>query len=109
MKFQSGQEVVCINDDFPWWAYKLYDQLPIKGHTYTVRNCSMGRSEILDVELESMTPCVTLQEIFNPDDPYYKGGKAELRFKEDRFDLLENVFQKEVLNKESEWIKNEKD
>jgi hypothetical protein len=46
MSFQTGQRVVCINDDFPPIIHQLYHQLPTKGVTYTVREIFMGRANV---------------------------------------------------------------
>lgn len=83
--FITGQKVVCINDKFPNWALVLYDNLPIKNIVYTIRSASMGRSEIKDEGLDSMVECVTLVELKNGVDPFYKGGVQELQFKAERF------------------------
>ena len=42
MSFKIGQEVVCINDEFPAHVYAIYDKLVEKGKTYIVRDVVDG-------------------------------------------------------------------
>ncbi len=95
--FTNGQKVVCVNDKFEGWVIMLYDQLPIKGNTYTIRSTTMGRIDPKDQGIDSMEASVTLEEIKNPNDPHYKGGVQELVFKADRFRPLVKTKQKEKL------------
>jgi hypothetical protein len=39
----KGQRVVCINDTFTPSIRALYQQLPVKHDTYTVREVFLGR------------------------------------------------------------------
>ncbi len=42
--FKTGQQVVCINDEFDPWVFDLYRALPKKNRIYTVRAVGVGRS-----------------------------------------------------------------
>ena len=42
--FQTGQRVVCINDDFEPWVFDLFKSLPKRDQIYTVRAIRPGRS-----------------------------------------------------------------
>ena len=103
--FQNGQRVVCINDSFANWALVLYDNLPRKNVSYTIRSVSMGRSDKDDTGLDSMVESVTLVELKNGIDPHYKGGTQELQFNANRFRPLEEKkevkVKKEVLHQGS--------
>lgn len=81
----TGDKVVCVNDNYDPWVVDIYNQLPIKGFVYTVESVSMGRADPLDRGIESMVDAVTLKEVTNPSDPYYKGGVKELQFNSERF------------------------
>lgn len=95
--FVNGDQVVCVDDDFELWAYELYDELPIKSHTYTIRSVSMGRTNPQDQGLDSMEQSVTLNEIKNGIDPHYTGGQKELEFRASRFRKLKETFEENVL------------
>ena len=43
--FEVGEKVVCIDDRFHPEIAFLYTDLPVKGRTYTVRECEMGRAK----------------------------------------------------------------
>ncbi len=83
--FFTGQRVVCVNDSFPNWALVLYDNLPRKNVSYVIRSTSMGRCDNQDQGLDSMVESVTLMELKNGLDTYYKGGEQELQFNANRF------------------------
>lgn len=93
--YSLGDKVVCMDEDYPDWALDLYDQLPMKGKTYTIRNVSIGRSDIDDQGTDSLVVSYLLNEITNRNDPHFIGGKEELRFNESHFMLLEE-FNKRV-------------
>jgi hypothetical protein len=42
--FKTGQQVVCIDDQFDPWVFDLYKSLPKKDQIYTVRALRAGRS-----------------------------------------------------------------
>lgn len=86
--FVNGQKVVCVNDTFQDWVFALYNQLPIKGNVYTIRSSSVSRTDPKDTGMNSLEVSVLLEEIKNPIDPHFKGGKQELAFKQDRFRAL---------------------
>ena len=95
--FQTGQKVVCINDDFEPWVYDLYRALPKKGRIYTVRAVGVGRSnpkftvdddakiQMKEAEFDIL---ILLQELLNPDDPH-SSVKQELGFRSERFAPLQ--------------------
>lgn len=101
--FQTGQKVVCINDDFAPWVYDLYRALPKKGRIYTVRAVGVGRSnpkfevnedaeiKLTGAEFDLM---ILLKELQNPDDPH-SSVKQELGFRSERFAPLEEIEEEE--------------
>lgn len=91
--FQTGQKVVCINDEFEPWVYDLYRSLPKKDHAYTIRSVAIGRSnpkfEVNDDAEIQMTDAnydvlVLLEELINPEDPH-SSVRQELGFRGERF------------------------
>lgn len=95
--FQTGQKVVCINDEFEPWVYDLYRSLPKKNETYTVRAVGVGRSnpqfvvnDEAEIKLTSaeIDLLILLKELRNPDDPH-SSVKQELGFRSERFAPLE--------------------
>lgn len=91
--FTKGQKVVCINDDFPALARKMYSQLPRKDVVYTVRAVFLGRGNLTaagsgkqDGEIG-----ILLEELSNPRDPALKNGlDGELGFNSERFAPLQH-------------------
>ena len=95
--FQTGQKVVCINDQFEPWVYDLYTALPKKDRIYTVRSIAAGRSnpkfsvnddaeiQLTDAEFDIL---LLLKELQNPDDPH-SSLKQELGFRSERFAPLQ--------------------
>ena len=84
----KGQRVVCVDDRFPKWVVEFFNQLPIKGCTYTVREVCLRRETLRGSE--SGTIALLLEELRNPPDPSHKGGE-ELAFKSERFAPLEEI------------------
>jgi hypothetical protein len=82
----TGQKVVCVDGSFPTWVFRLYQQLPKEGDTYTIRGVSIRREDIHSSD--SATTGILLKEIFNPPDPTSRSGD-ELAFKPERFRPLE--------------------
>jgi hypothetical protein len=107
--FQTGQKVVCINDQFEPWVYDLYTALPKKDRIYTVRSMAAGRSnpkfsvnddaeiKLTDAEFDIL---LLLKELQNPDDPH-SSLKQELGFRSERFAPLQADSQEE---EESELV-----
>jgi hypothetical protein len=107
--FQTGQKVVCINDQFEPWVYDLYTALPKKDRIYTVRAMSAGRSnpkfsvnddaeiQLTDAEFDIL---LLLKELQNADDPH-SSLKQELGFRSERFAPLQTDSEEE---KESAFI-----
>ena len=83
--FDPGEKVVCINDQFEALHRRLYRSLPIKGETYTVRECSLGRTNTGSSN-PGMSFRILLEEMSNDLDPYMDETHAEeLGFRSDRF------------------------
>ncbi len=95
--FQTGQRVVCVDDQFAPWVFDLYTALPRKNGTYTVRGMAPGRSnpqfEVDENAKMTMSAAdydivLYLEELHNPDDPH-ASIKVELGFRADRFAPLQ--------------------
>ncbi|MBK8090444.1 MAG: hypothetical protein IPK32_00190 [Verrucomicrobiaceae bacterium] len=107
--FQTGQKIVCIDDEFAPWVYDLYRMLPKKDTTYTVRAVGVGRSnpkfEVNDDAEIKMTDAefdmlILLEELRNPEDPH-SSVKQELGFRAERFAPL---LDEEIEIEEKAWI-----
>jgi hypothetical protein len=85
----KGQRVVCTNDTFTPAVRAIYQQLPRKGDTYTIREVFLGRERIVKGG-DSATVGLLLHELRNPQDPFHKGGE-ELGFSSERFAPLEEA------------------
>ena len=104
--FKTGQQVVCINDDFEPWVYDLYRSLPKKDKIYTVRSVGVGRSNPQfavndDAEIQltgaEFDMLILLKELLNPDDPH-SSVKQELGFRAERFaPLLDEAEERELV------------
>jgi hypothetical protein len=102
-----GSKVVCVNDTFEQWVHELYEQLPIKDHTYTVRAVSLGREKFAMVNKDGQivkngigdkyggTVRILLEEIKNGEDPMCKG--QEKGFSAERFRELEEIHEDQEL------------
>jgi hypothetical protein len=95
--FQTGQRVVCIDDDFEPWVFDLYKALPKRNEIYTVRAMGSGRSNpqfVLDEDANltiggaDYDILILLEELHNPDDPH-SSIKQELGFRAERFAPLQ--------------------
>ena len=92
--FSKGQRVVCVDDEFPASARRLFTQLPRKGSVYTVRAVYVGRGRLRPVlgSTDEGEIGILLEELKNPRDPTLKQGlDGELGFKSDRFAPLEEA------------------
>ncbi len=90
--FVKGQKVVCINDDFPPEARKLFVDFPKKGSIYTVRAMYIGRGSYYRHESGQKDGEIglLLEEVLNPRDPSLKQGlNGELGFNSERFAPLQ--------------------
>jgi hypothetical protein len=88
--FTKGQQVVCIDDNFPNPLKKLYRQLPVRDVAYTVREVYVGRSVAYGQPGASDGEIgVLLNEIVNYIDPRCK-NVLELGFKAERFAPVEH-------------------
>lgn len=85
----KGQKVVCVNDVFSSAVRALYQQLPVKGDTYTIREVFLGREKIVKGG-DSATVGLLLEELKNPPDPFHQ-GLQELGFSSERFAPLEEL------------------
>jgi hypothetical protein len=90
----KGQRVVCINDSFNEFVKAVYQQLPVKGNTYTIREVFLGREKIVKGG-DTATVGLLLVELTNPPDPFHV-GKQELGFSSERFAPLEEHPPEEV-------------
>lgn len=91
--FAKGQKVICINDEFPPAASRLFQQLPRKDVVYTVRAVYLGRGSYTRAESGQRDGEIglLLEEIVNPRDPALrKGLNGELGFNSERFAPLEH-------------------
>ena len=94
----KGQKVVCVNDTFSAAVRALYQQLPVKGDTYTIREVFLGREKIVKGG-DSATVGLLLEELKNPSDPFHQ-GQQELGFSSERFAPL-NELPDEVVEEEA--------
>jgi hypothetical protein len=90
----KGQKVVCINDTFVDVIRVMYQQLPVKGDTYTIREVFLGREKIVRGG-DSATVGLLLEELHNPTDPFHE-WRQELGFSSERFAPLEELPDEEV-------------
>jgi len=90
----KGQRVVCINDTFTPTIRALYQQLPVKNDTYTIREVFLGREKIVRGG-ETATVGLLLEELKNPPDPFHQGNQ-ELGFSSERFAPLEELPDEQV-------------
>jgi len=88
----KGQRVVCVDDRFPKWVVEFFNQLPIKGRTYTIRDVCLRRETMRGSD--SATIALLLEELHNPPDPTHKGNE-ELAFKSERFAPLEEIAEEQ--------------
>jgi hypothetical protein len=94
--FQTGQRVVCVDDDFEPWVFDFYKMLPKKNQQYTIRSVGMGASrpnwQISDEGVfRGATEAdfnVLLEELHNPNDPTCSFPQ-ELSFRAERFAPME--------------------
>jgi hypothetical protein len=100
--FDIGQKIVCINDTFEATIRRIYQALPQKGKTYTVRECDIGRRQVTSPgeganKNVQLTYLVRLYELRNPADPYMGDLGDELGFDASRFVPLEELTEEERL------------
>jgi hypothetical protein len=101
-RMNKGMRVACIDDRFPKWITEFYDQLPVKGSVYTIREVCLRRETLKGSE--SATIALLLEELHNASDPTHSGGE-ELAFKSERFAPLEEeeMEEREVLAAAEPW------
>lgn len=107
--FDIGEKVVCVDDRFHPEIAFLYTALPVKGKTYTVRDCEPGRAKWVSAQKgwDSVDMKVLLVELTNPLDPStLKGCPSELGFAARRFAPLQSVPDEE--EQSTEWVPEEK-
>jgi hypothetical protein len=96
-QIEKGSKVVCIDDtNWPAWARAIYNDFPVKGKIYTVRDIIKGIQPTKIVKDETgnnplqftgnVIPVILLEEIHNPMHPVYKN---EHGYSITRFDLIE--------------------
>jgi hypothetical protein len=82
---EVGQQVVCVDDEFPTPLAKHYANLPTKGKTYTIRAVFVGRRCMHPIGgTEDSEIGLLLVELVNGMDPRNKYGQ-ELGFNSERF------------------------
>lgn len=86
---KNGQRVVCIDDTFPEWVNDLFISLPIKDHTYTIRDMLLGET----IDGSGGEICVYLVGLHNPIDHTH----CERGFKAERFRPLEELPPEEMV------------
>ena len=79
----KGQKVICINGRFSELVRAMYQQLPVEGDTYTIREVYLGREKVVKGG-DTATVGVLLEELHNPPDPFH-AGRQELGFSSERF------------------------
>lgn len=85
---QVGEQVVCVDDQFPRPLAKYYINLPKKDNTYTVRAVFTGRGVMHPAgETTHGEIGLLLKELVNGIDPRHK-HKQELGFNSARFRAL---------------------
>lgn len=89
--YEKNDRVVCIQDYIhPEIAY-LYKQTPKKGQIYTIRECSIGTTNVFAAD-QNVTFKVLLEELINDVDPFTtQGCQEELGFRSDRFAPVEKI------------------
>lgn len=79
--FEPGQRVVCIDDQFPPGVLDVFNALPVKGTTYTVRDIVPGSG--WGGREKDQQPAVYLVELVNLPNRYgIEPGFACRRFAE---------------------------
>jgi hypothetical protein len=58
MPFHPGQRVVCIDDNFPYAVFEMFDAVPWRGGVFTVAEMSQGK----DYRTGTFGPSVRLEE-----------------------------------------------
>jgi hypothetical protein len=88
--FQSGDQVVLVDDKWPAFI-ALYDNIPVKGRSYTVREVRLGRPDVANPKADETNTevAITLEGLKNGPDPHYEGGLVELAFRAERFRKLD--------------------
>jgi hypothetical protein len=82
---QVGEQVVCVDDQFPRPLAKYYTNLPMKNNTYTVRAIFIGRAVMHPAgETTHGEIGLLLKELVNGMDPRHK-HQQELGFNSARF------------------------
>lgn len=101
--FQVGQEVVCIDDEFPELIHKIYESLPEEGKTYTVRAVYVARGKVASKNPGSSDGeiGVLLNELKNPQDPMHM-GQGELGFNAMRFASMQELSEDEIRRETNE-------
>jgi len=102
--FQTGQRVVCIDDDFEPWVFDLFTALPKRDQIYTVRGLKAGRSNPqfvvdddanLSIGAAEFDILLLLEELHNPEDPH-SSIRQELGFRAERFAPLQEDLEEET-------------
>lgn len=94
--FEPQEKVVCIDDKIHPEIAFLYKALPKKGTVYTVRECTIGTTNVFAAD-QNPTFLVLLEELVNDMDPYTENAsqQQELGFRSDRFAPVEEISEEE--------------
>ncbi len=85
--FEPGQRVVCVDDSFPDGIRDIFNALPVKGRTYTVRDIVPGWNFKLNEE-----PAIYIEELVNlPNEHNIEPGFACHRFA-DQEEVEETIY-----------------
>lgn len=97
--FTEGDEVVLVDDKWPPFI-AMYDNVPVKNKSYTVRDVRLGRVKIENPtgDENNCEVAITLEGLINGFDPHFEGDLIELAFRADRFRKKEETkeIKKEV-------------
>jgi hypothetical protein len=90
--FVTGDKVVLVDDRWPAFI-AMYDNIPHKNKTYTVRDVRLGRGNVKNSENpeDDTEVAITLEGVQNGPDPLCESGLIELAFKAIRFRKVEEI------------------
>lgn len=94
-----GQRVVCVDDKFPDGIGQIYDELPVEGEVYRIRDVVLG----INYKGEPGEVCLYLEELNNPlskTPPHPERGFNAERFRpleEDEEEMEEEAVKEEEL------------
>jgi hypothetical protein len=101
--FATGDKVILVDDKWPAWI-AMYDNIPVKNRTYTVRDVRLGRPNIKNPQADENNTevAITLEGVTNGPDPLFEGGLVELAFRADRFRKVEDIREEQSARRQKE-------